>query len=267
MRRTENREGSAKGMRAEITTMKAFEELNARFVSHVTMAQLNYAVHVSLKHKYVYVETPKVGCSTIKNTLQRMELDRPEMAWDDLDLLHSRHCSPLLRPDQIWGLDNLLNDNRYFTFCFVRNPYSRLLSCYLDKIVNNKPAKRRILKTMGEDPERLDRSVSFPEFVEAVCAQSFAEMDPHYRSQFFHTMQDEISYDFIGRFEKFEAECMVAFARIRSDYAKYYRPELDHSTNASDRLLHFYDEGTGNKVYDKFRIDFDHFRYAKDLIL
>lgn len=53
------------------------EKLQKFTQANTTTKDLSYAVHVSLKHKYIFVETPKVACSTVKMTLQRLELDDP----------------------------------------------------------------------------------------------------------------------------------------------------------------------------------------------
>ncbi|MCP3899602.1 MAG: sulfotransferase family protein, partial [Desulfobacteraceae bacterium] len=226
-----------------------------------------YAINISLKHKYIYVETPKVGCSTIKDTLQRMELDYPELVRDSIEEIHLREYSPLLRPSQTCGLDRLLLDPDYFVFCFARNPYTRLLSAYLDKIVKNADQKRNILIAMGEDPSELSKEISFKEFVDTVCEQSVSQMNPHWRVQYYQTIQDKINYDFIGRMENFENDCTYVFSKIRRDYADYYRSELRHSTNSAELLNQFYDGNLKEKVFNKYKIDFEYFGYSKNQIL
>jgi sulfotransferase famil protein len=96
---------------------------------------LNYGANISLMHKYIYIETAKCGCSTIKLTLQRLELGDVNYKRDDFEEIHVREYSPLLTPRQVGSFRNLLNRPDYIKFCFVRNPYTRLLSAYLDKFV------------------------------------------------------------------------------------------------------------------------------------
>ena len=206
-----------------------------------------------------------MACSTIKDTLQRMELDYPELVRDDANDLHRRDYSPLLTPSQTCGFDRLLKNPSYFVFCFVRNPYTRLLSAYLEKIVKGKHAKRNILIAMGEDPSKLSKDISFQEYVDAVCDQSVSQMDLHWRVQYYQTFQDSVDYDFIGKLENFENDCAYVFSKIREDYADYYRSERRHATNSEKLLSKFYSDDLTEKVFNKYKIDFEYFGYDKSL--
>src|SRR6476646_383541 len=59
-----------------------------------------YHIHISLNHKFMYFETPKAACSTIKVVLQRLELRDPSF-FLPRPLVHERYYSPLLSPAQI----------------------------------------------------------------------------------------------------------------------------------------------------------------------
>ena len=48
-------------------------------VDPLNNATINYSINVSLQHKHIYVETPKVACSSIKTTLQKLELNQPDI--------------------------------------------------------------------------------------------------------------------------------------------------------------------------------------------
>ena len=235
----------------------------SKFLKHVEYPNFEYAVNISLKYKYIYVETPKAGCSTIKDTLQRMELDYPELIRENFEDIHVREYSPLIRPAQTCGFERLLSDNDFFVFCFVRDPYTRLLSAYLDKIVKHKKLRKDILISLGYDSSDPNRNVSFREFVDVVCEQSVLQMNPHWRVQYYQTFQDNINYDFIGKIENFNEDCTNVFSRIRKDYANFYRSELRHATKSTNLFRQFYDNDLKEKVYNKYEIDFDHFGYKK----
>jgi Sulfotransferase family len=233
----------------------------ARFSPSVAMSEFIYSVNISLAHRYVYVETPKAGCSTLKSLLIRAELDQDFQFMDD-EHVHRRDRSPLLNPRQVGDFAEFMQQS-LFKFCFVRDPYSRLLSNYLDKIAN--PAARRdrmfqqIARQLGIDAET--GQVTFSQFVEAVAQQPVEVMDPHWRTQYYQTFQQSFRYDFTGRFETFAADLRLVCDRIGVDFDRWYRREAVHATNASARIDEFYTEELRELVYSKYRIDFEHFGY------
>ena len=245
--------------------MIEYREEVEKYIKYMPYDNFEYAVNVSLKNKYVYVETPKVACSTIKGTLQRIELEHAELVKTDPNDIHDRRYSPLLKPSQTCGLDRLINNPEYFVFCFVRNPYTRLLSSYLDKIEKNKHVKWSILYAMGEDVKKLDKKVSFSDFVDVVCELDVYDMDPHWRVQYYHTFQEEVNYDFIGKLEKFSEDVDYALSKIIHNYRDFYRLKVEHSTKSNEMLSKYYKDDLQEKVYNKFKVDFDYFEYDKDV--
>lgn len=236
-----------------------------KYTKNVKYNHFEYAINISLKNKYIYAETPKVACSTIKATLQRIELEYPNLVKEDPDDIHERRYSPLLSPSQTCGLDRLINDPEYFVFCFVRNPYTRLLSAYIEKIQNNKAAKSEILSAMGEDPNDLAKPVTFEEFADVICRLDPIEMNPHWRIQYYQTFQDVIDYDFIGRLERFSDDAAYVLSRLCQNYKRYFRAEIRHSTNSNTLLPKYYTDDIKEKVYSKYIEDFEYFGYDKDI--
>ncbi len=235
-----------------------------KYLVYVNQLQFEYSINISLKNKYIYVETPKVGCSTIKASLQRMELGRPEIKWDDFEDIHLRKYSPLLTPSQVHGLDRYLDSDEYFVFCFVRNPYVRLLSAYLDKIDRGMLQKKDVLIAMGKDPQDFSVNISFEDFVSVVCDMDTLKMNPHWRLQYYQTFQDVINYDFVGKLESFHADFSAVMRQINSDFTNYYRPEVRHSTSAQAVFKKYYTEELRRKVYLRYKIDFEYFGYDEE---
>jgi hypothetical protein len=95
----------------------------------------NYIVHWSRRHRYIYVETPKAGCTTVKSVLQRIEIGSTPVAPEHS--VHDRAASPLARPlDDIAAFIEAMQNPSTLKLCFVRNPFTRVVSAYLDKVVN-----------------------------------------------------------------------------------------------------------------------------------
>ncbi len=236
----------------------------AKYCEHVPIHNFDYSINISLKHKYMFVETPKAGCSTIKSILQKMELDRPDFVRSEARDLHYREFSPLLRPAQVGSFNTFMARNDIFKFCFTRNPYSRLLSAYLEKICQNKPPKQNILQHLGYDPNDIQRAIAFPEFVDGVCSQAPIQMNPHWRIQYFQTFRAHIDYDFVGTVENFSEDLAKALARIRPDYADFVADETRHATGSTNKLNEHFTPGMIDKVRHTFALDFEHFGHEAD---
>jgi hypothetical protein len=215
----------------------------------------------------MYIETPKVACTTIKSILHKLELEDVTIFGNGYTNWHDRSVSPLLSPIQIGDVKKFISRDDIYKFCFIRNPYSRLLSVYLNKIVCNKPPKRIILQQLGYNLNEIERELSFSEFVDAVVDQPIMFMNLHWRLQYYQTFQTAISYDYIGRLESFDKDIEVVLSNISQDYRLYLGTENDHATNATSLLQDYYTKSLANKVYNKYKIDFEYFNYSKSILI
>lgn len=216
----------------------------------------NSLCHVSNRHKYLYVETPKVACTAIKHTLQTAEMGG-ELDFRRYGDEHFPELSPLMTPldDPDLFLRALDGDN-WFRFTFVRNPFTRALSCYLDKIVASEPERQRLLPELGLDPSSIP---TFKIFLQAVASQKEDRRDAHWAPQAWLTQPDTVRYDFIGRLEQFDIDFryVCQTVGIRTDIAA-----VRHSTDAGDKLAAFYgpeEIGLARTIYaeDFLRFGYD----------
>lgn len=252
---------------------KKFELASLPYRARISADQFDYAVNISLQYRYLYVETPKAACSSIKATLQKIELGQPDFAHKNFQDVHNRYFSPLLRASQVGDLNAYFERKDIFTFCFVRNPYTRVLSAYLDKIANvnteignDMQFKQKILVSLGYDASDVSREVSFPDFVRAISQQPYSVMDPHWRIQYYHTFQDHIRYNKVGRFEQFDSDFQSILEQLNiEDVSAYYESEIRHSTKADLQLARYYTDDACESIYNTYRLDFDHFGYPKTL--
>jgi hypothetical protein len=240
-----------------------FKKMVSKYCKYISAQEFNYSINISNKYNYMFVETPKVACSTIKVTLQRMELETTEL-FNKRDI-HKREFSPLIKPSQVGNFDKFLNRNKLFKFCFVRNPYTRLLSAYLEKIKLGKNQKRSILLHMGKYPYNLNTEIYFSEFVHVVCEQPIISMDPHWRIQYYQTFQDHINYDFCGKLENFDQDIKTVLSKINKNYSKYMLSIRTHSTQANNLLEQYYSSELIKKVQEKYSKDFEYFGYSFEL--
>ena len=167
-----------------------------------------------------------------------------------------------MNPRQVPSFRDLLADEAFFKFCFVRNPFTRLLSCYLDKIQRNRPQKAAILRQLGLPEHRLEAPVSFEQFVKAVVEQPVTLMDGHWRVQYYQTLQPGIRFDFIGRFERLAQDMRIAGGRIAQDFGSYFGGEVYNGTDAGAAAEHYLTADLKREIRRKYEIDFEHFGYA-----
>ena len=219
---------------------------------------VDYLINISNKYKYIYFETPKVGCSTIKNTLQKLEVDDESKL---PDWVHDKHLSPLLSPLELEkNFTEYINDE-YFKFSFVRNPYTRILSCYLDKILGIE--KDVMLPKLGF---KSTDYLSFYDFLQAVKSQSYSEMDVHWMPQSILLASESITLDFIGRQENFDNDLKKVLVKItKSDPGSLHiSNETPHAVGANKKLQKYMTKGIAKLILEIYYDDFYLYGYSRD---
>jgi hypothetical protein len=240
-----------------------FLEDVSQFCGPVPPENVNYSIHISLKDKYIYVETPKAACSTMKLSLISLELgyDFP-LEEQTSGYIHLRDWSPLLTPKQVVSFTRLLA-LPFLKFCFVRNPFTRVLSAYLDKIRRKTLQKKKWLSLFGN--REPSAPITFSEFLMSVGRQPVGLMDSHWRPQYFQTFQQHISYDLVGRFETFSKDFLTLTKLLGHDRPLHMRRDANHKTDAASLLHDFYSEETEQLVQSIYEVDFEHFGYSTNL--
>lgn len=224
---------------------------------------INYVTFISHKHRLIYVATSKAGCSTIKHTPMQAELERGDIRFAEMDDIHDRAAHPLETPAQQADFPALLADSGYFKFCFVRDPYVRILSAYLDKLVRRRDGfmRQTTLERLGAPQGYTPSFAAFVDLVQRVDPDIF---DGHTERQTTRTLHGVISYDFIGRFERFEDDLRFALTRCGIDFDRYFYAEKRHASSAGAKLAQAYDRATAARVRDMYAGDFEVFGYSPE---
>lgn len=224
-----------------------------------TLKRAQYLINWSREHRYIYVEVPKTGCSTIKLTLQRIERNDPAYAPPNM---HSRPTSPLLRPlsaPKEFLLARTSPD--YFRFCFVRNPYTRILSAYLDKIASTDFKRGERMKALGMSPSE---SPTLLQFLEVLKRADPAAFDIHWARQCDLLDLGGMTFEFTGRFESFEQDFARVLERIHQGQ-EWLTAVRAHRTDAAAHIQDRIGPDERRLIEDIYACDFDRFGYSRDL--
>ena len=225
-------------------------------------ARINPRMIFAPDRSALYVAVPKTGCTTVKTivavaagmlrakALERRSRGAIHGRWRDREANWS-HLSEAER-------QALLTGAATFRFTSVRNPFERLVSCYLNKIVGRGEDAYlgRRMKDLGVG--------SLLSFLEVVARQRPLLRDVHCRAMVDLTHISAVRYDDIVRYETFEADLRRIMARLNA-------PSLDIPTaarNRTDAASHLH-ELLGPRECDLireiYRRDFEIFGYSMDL--
>ena len=227
------------------------------FSTCARLEDIDNSLHVSVDHKYIYCDIPKAGCTTIKKTL----IESVEKKLVNYDV-HDRASSPLLRPSAVF--DDIKDLEDYFKFTFVRNPYTRVLSGYLDKIRGNRIEKQAIVRMLGMDGNDYQNiDISFKLFLETLASMETRHLNPHFKPQVMQCYVPMIRYNFIGKFENFEADLIAVLEKLGSEKVSrtMIKTIRHHKTDAAKRLVDYYDSETKQLVREIYKRDFVEFGY------
>ena len=228
--------------------------------------RIDHLTHISRRHRVVYLEVPKTGCTVVKRVMQHSERGQ-EPAPVGVSV-HQRDASPLAAPLRDgFDLDELFGPgSTWLTFTFVRNPYSRALSAYLEKIAGPPRPGHRDVRTanLGFAP---GEAITFRAFLERVADQRPGQMDLHWTPQTRLASFGRIAHSFVGRFETFEADLRRVMAQTGMTAPDALVTEkTGHTTNARQRLAeHYADERCAALVRTIYARDFDRLGYGRDV--
>lgn len=200
----------------------------------------------------VYVNNPKSGCSTVKNSLKLAQADS----------YLSAGRSSFRRDDNPHNADDCLTRHGYadlrhggprLVISCVRNPYARALSGYLDKALHGDISLYRELHGV--------RPASFEAFLLALEAHPVRRLDEHFAPQWINLGLPGVKYDAVFYLENI-AELRNALRSVVSNFEVESR--VPHARGASDKLKAFYSRQAIELTQKLFAGDFARFGYSMD---
>ncbi|KAM4898274.1 carbohydrate sulfotransferase 9-like [Sylvia borin] len=158
---------------------------------------------VEHKHKFVYCEVPKVGCSNWKRTIFVLQSDlnakAAEIEHDNIH--HTSLIKRLVSYPPALQKEFLSN---YTKVMFTRHPLERLVSAYRDKLLHS---EQYYSTTLADEiramfrKKKTSEKVSFQEFVNYVMAKPPQNLDIHWKPMFLLCDPCNIHYDILGKYE------------------------------------------------------------------
>jgi hypothetical protein len=222
------------------------------------------------KKKFIFSYIPKVACTNWKCIFRYMNGSNDYL---NCDLAHSLNSGLIFLSD----LDNsneLLLNSEIKKYSCVRNPYSRLLSAYLNKInpfvLKEKDEKDYYYNIFNQISIYKQQNYNQKEFVDFECFVNWLfdlrTYDPHWESQTKLIHFDTVKYDFIARLENLQDDADFIFKKINCDISFPTQDQIKFQANNSDaKLLNFYTRDLKEKVDILYSEDFSNFFYSKTL--
>jgi hypothetical protein len=190
------------------------------------------------QHRLLYVRVPKSGNTSINAAIPGGRKQR----------LASRRLAKT-HPD-------------WLTFSFVRNPWSRLVSTWFQKVRIESANQAKMVDGVFKGFRRLGLEVRpdmpFPEFAELVCALRDDQAEKHLQSQCHFLVRDgELVPAFLGRLENMRADWAEVLRRAGIDYELPHLNKTKHAHYSS----YFPDEGLVKLVGERYAEDVERFEY------
>jgi len=212
---------------------------------------------VSERNRLIFCSIPKVACTNWKYLIRKWE----GLDYKDISASHD-HTKSGLRYLSDYSRDDI-DLTQYYKFVFVRDPYMRLLSAYMDKLRNKKnPSEYTMFlrSVIGyNSAKRNVTDISFATFVNSIYQnKDKAQWNAHWRGQNTMCGLDEFPYDFVGKMENLTAHTKIVFDALKNNMNKSGNEE-EKFRFPTHEDINFPPSGSSKKVADDM--------YTLDLML
>ena len=237
--------------------------------------RLRQMVILSEEFQYIYVINPKVVSTSIRNRLH--ELNGYVPLSDPRDVMGHRHSGfQMLKHMPAGRFRQALQSRNYFTFSFVRNPFTRLVSGYvyfqneLRKTLAYGERPKRLLVQRQADPKRDPKPrtfMSFDQYIRNACLNQTICHDQHFRPQTELLKLDHIRYDFIGRMEQFAADMKTVLTNLKAPEEVLARAsqQTNSSSKKPQNMHQWYNDELADLVRHRYLRDFQTFGYDLEM--
>ncbi|XP_021120786.1 carbohydrate sulfotransferase 9 isoform X1 [Heterocephalus glaber] len=234
-------------------------------------------IYVEDKHKILYCEVPKAGCSNWKRVLMVLN----GLASSAYNISHDAvHYGKHLKKLDSFDLKEIYTRlNTYTKAVFVRDPMERLVSAFRDKFehpnsyyhpVFGKAIIKKYRPNACEETLNNGSGVKFKEFIHYLLdAHRPVGMDIHWEKVSKLCYPCLINYDFVGKFETLEEDANYFLQMIGAPKELKFpnfkdRHSSDERTNAQVVKHYLKDLSRTEKqlIYDFYYLDYLMFNYT-----
>ena len=227
----------------------------------------DYFMHILPSYKLIYIEVPKAASSYILEKLQELTNPKTPKAKN----IHTRSESGFDSPRSmgIVPFVKLIDDPETLIFTSVRNPYSRIVSCYFDKFSEVIIGDGSYISNIYTSYQRIairpvseGTSISFEAFIEFACATAPLRFDGHWCRQ-----SDIIPDAFaipkaIVRFETMQEDFIAVLHTLPTGRLPPSPPVAQRPATNERRLKEVLSTGTAARILDTYAADFSRFGYS-----
>ena len=247
---------------------------------------------INHQYKFIYCPILKVGTNSMaKMMLLLSDCQQKEKIIAEGDKTIRTYVDSHLKLSnyRYEEAQQFINDPDYFKFVIVRNPWSRLVSAYLDKFVldpkgaisSTKKIENFTYKQSNSSVDR-QKSVNFRQFLEYIAAKEATRLNAHWRPQ--HLFLEGVEFDFIAKIESLSEDFLTIKEKLNLDvelpyssarkanyideedrdnlvsYAESYANEL-RTMKKLPQYKKFYTPELVELVREKYRQDIEMFGY------
>jgi hypothetical protein len=228
---------------------------------------------------FIFVYNPKVACTNWKCILRYLngaeDYLRPAVA-------HNRQESGLQFLSDDISAKSIVHDVNIPKYAFVRSPFSRILSAYLNKIEpytegrrdenDDNPYFHSVFCEI--DKHRMDflpeeSSVNFYCFLHWLSnVDNFHTQNEHWLPQVELLRIPEVKYEFIGKLEALNKDAPKLLGLIECDIDFPSQQKVGFApTNATDKLMQYYSSREIDVAKELYSIDFEVLGYDTNLVI
>ena len=189
----------------------------------------------------------------------------PAMVERVQDSPHDRmKATPFVKPFQLPPamLEEVFTSSEYRRFTVVREPASRLLSGYIEKIGQGLKQSQPIVEALAASGQAVQPAdITLDQLLDVIGAQSSRDQDPHWRRQADHLGLGIVDYDAIIHLEELDASWarigeLTSTADLQEEYFCRY------STGARNRMQDYFTPELLARVADVYSRDYAELGYS-----